>query len=165
MLLPSLVLPRADALPGRSAAAAVMADPLTARLRKSLLVLIHVTRANADQFQIDDCCGIKSPFTGVTVLLIRSATLVLSSVIRSELPIERTDPVPIVYSTDARASKGVRIVGMFPDASHPPITYPIARLKGSTSREAEGFRLFLISHAGRVIFQSYGFEPHRPQAL
>jgi hypothetical protein len=45
------VIHAADALPGRSAAAAVMADPLTARLRTSLLVLIHVTRANADQFQ------------------------------------------------------------------------------------------------------------------
>jgi hypothetical protein len=42
------VVHAADALPGRSAA--VMADPLTARLRKSL-VLIHVTPANADQFQ------------------------------------------------------------------------------------------------------------------
>src|SRR4030088_1300856 len=50
-MLPSFVLPCADALPGRSTAAAVMADPLTARLRKSLLVLIFVTRADADQFQ------------------------------------------------------------------------------------------------------------------
>jgi len=28
-----------------------MADPLTARLRKSLLVLILITQANSDQFQ------------------------------------------------------------------------------------------------------------------
>jgi hypothetical protein len=50
MLLPSVGLPCADAVPRKSAAAAVMADPLTARLRKSLLVLILVAQANADQF-------------------------------------------------------------------------------------------------------------------
>jgi molybdate transport system substrate-binding protein len=73
-------------------------------------------------------------------------------------------PYGIVYSTDAKASKAVRIVGIFPDASHPAITYPIARLRGSTSHEAEAFRLFLISGTGRAIFQRYGFEPHRPTA-
>src|SRR5580704_16890838 len=56
-LLPLLVLPCADALPGRRAAAAAMANPLTARLRKSLLVLILVTRANIDRFQ-SNCRGI-----------------------------------------------------------------------------------------------------------
>jgi molybdate transport system substrate-binding protein len=73
-------------------------------------------------------------------------------------------PYGIVYETDAKASKGVRIVGVFPENSHPPITYPIARLTTSTSAEAEGFRLFLISATGRALFQSYGFLPHRPQA-
>ncbi len=73
-------------------------------------------------------------------------------------------PFGIVYETDARASKGVRVVGVFPENSHPPITYPIARLTSSTSSEAEGFRLFLISATGRALFQSYGFLPHRPQA-
>jgi len=40
MLLLSLVLLWADALPGRRAAAAATADPLRARLRKLLLVLV-----------------------------------------------------------------------------------------------------------------------------
>src|SRR6267142_2938045 len=40
MLLPSLVLPCANALPGSRDAAAVIADPLTARFRKSLLLRI-----------------------------------------------------------------------------------------------------------------------------
>jgi len=74
-------------------------------------------------------------------------------------------PYGIVYATDAIASKAVRTVGVFPDASHPPITYPIARLAASTNRDAEGFRLFLISAQGRAIFRHYGFLPHRPQAL
>src|SRR6266403_5992163 len=40
MLLPSLELPCASALPDRRVAAALIADPLTARFRKSLLVRI-----------------------------------------------------------------------------------------------------------------------------
>jgi molybdate transport system substrate-binding protein len=68
-------------------------------------------------------------------------------------------PLGIVYATDARASKGVAIAGIFPAASHPPITYPIARLKAATSPDAEGFRAFLISRAGKAIFARYGFLP------
>lgn len=68
-------------------------------------------------------------------------------------------PLGIVYSTDARASRKVKIVGVFPEASHPPIRYPIARLRASTSPDAEGFRRFLISAAGKAIFAKYGFSP------
>lgn len=63
----------------------------------------------------------------------------------------------VVYATDARASKLVRVVGTFPPASHPPIRYPIARLKRSTSPEAEGFRRFLLSREGKAIFARFGF--------
>lgn len=63
----------------------------------------------------------------------------------------------VVYATDARASKLVRVVGTFPPASHPPIRYPIARLKCSTSPEAEGFRRFLLSREGKAIFARFGF--------
>lgn len=66
-------------------------------------------------------------------------------------------PLGIVYATDAKASKAVRIVGVFPGDSHPPITYPIAVLKTATSPDAEGFRRFLISGAGKAIFKRYGF--------
>lgn len=68
-------------------------------------------------------------------------------------------PLGIVYATDARASSRVRIVGVFPEASHPPIRYPIARLKSSTSADAEGFRRFLISPKGKAIFARFGFSP------
>ncbi|MET0364162.1 MAG: molybdate ABC transporter substrate-binding protein [Sphingobium sp.] len=66
-------------------------------------------------------------------------------------------PFGIVYATDALASKGVRVVATFPAGSHPPITYPIALLKSATSRDAEPFRRFLISRAGKAIFVRYGF--------
>jgi len=63
----------------------------------------------------------------------------------------------IVYATDARASAKVRVAGTFPPGSHPPIRYPIARLRASTSPDAEGFRRFLLSREGKAIFARYGF--------
>lgn len=67
-------------------------------------------------------------------------------------------PFGIVYLTDARASARVRVAGIFPRASHPPILYPIARLAGSSNPEAEGFRRFLLSARGRAIFARFGFS-------
>lgn len=68
-------------------------------------------------------------------------------------------PFGIVYATDARASKAVRVVGVFPAASHPPIVYPLARLKASANAGAEGFRRFLLSGRGKAIFARHGFTP------
>ena len=67
-------------------------------------------------------------------------------------------PLGIVYRTDALADKGVRIVATFPAASHAPIVYPIARLKASTSAEAEGFERFLLSGEGKAVFRRFGFR-------
>lgn len=66
-------------------------------------------------------------------------------------------PLGVVYATDARASGKVRVIGMFPASSHPPITYPVALLKTSSHREAEAFRRFLISREGRTILAHRGF--------
>lgn len=73
-------------------------------------------------------------------------------------------PYGIVYATDAFASKKVRVVGVFPNSSHAPITYPIARLSAASSPDAEGFRRFVISKEGRAIFRKYGFLAHFPNA-
>lgn len=67
-------------------------------------------------------------------------------------------PLGIVYATDARASKLVRVVGTFPANTHPPITYPLTRLKASTHRDAEAFRKFLVSREGQAIFIRFGFS-------
>lgn len=64
----------------------------------------------------------------------------------------------IVYATDARASGKVRVAGVFPPGSHPPIRYPLARLTASRSADAEGFRKFLLSREGKAIFARYGFQ-------
>jgi len=66
-------------------------------------------------------------------------------------------PLGIVYATDARASKAVRVVGIFPASSHPPIRYPVAVLKASRHKDAAGFRAFLLSKQGRAIFARHGF--------
>ena len=67
-------------------------------------------------------------------------------------------PLGIVYATDARASKGVAVVGTFPASSHVPIRYPLARLTASRHKDAEPFRRFLLSSAGRAILTRYGFS-------
>ncbi len=66
-------------------------------------------------------------------------------------------PLGIVYATDAKASKKVRVIGLFPLSNHPPIRYSLARLTRSANPEAEAFRRFLISASGRAIFRRYGF--------
>ena len=67
-------------------------------------------------------------------------------------------PVGIVYATDARASRKVQVAAIFPASAHPPIRYPIARLKASASPDAEGFRRFLLSREGKAIFARFGFQ-------
>lgn len=66
-------------------------------------------------------------------------------------------PLGIVYATDAKASAKVRIAGVFPANSHPPVGYPIARLARSKNPQGEAFRRFLISAPGKAIFRRYGF--------
>lgn len=66
-------------------------------------------------------------------------------------------PYGIVYRTDARLAPDLRVAGMFPRGSHPPIVYPFARLKNGRSGEAEQFRSFLLSGRGRQIMRRFGF--------
>lgn len=66
-------------------------------------------------------------------------------------------PLGVVYATDAIAAPKVKVVGVFPENSHPPIVYPLARLKGGGHADAEGFRRFLMSDAGQRILMRHGF--------
>ena len=67
-------------------------------------------------------------------------------------------PLGIVYRTDAEAEPGVRIVGQFPEFSHPPIIYPAARIAASTNSEADEFLAFLTSPRAAAIFKAQGFK-------
>jgi molybdate transport system substrate-binding protein len=75
-------------------------------------------------------------------------------------------PLGIVYQTDAQAEKRVRVVGVFPEDSHPPITYPLA-LTIRARPEAARFADFLTSDTARQIFTRYGFTalPAAPHDL
>lgn len=66
-------------------------------------------------------------------------------------------PLGIVYATDARASRGVRVVATFPRESHAPISYPVARLQTSGNGDARAFQSFLLSAEGKAIFRRFGF--------
>jgi molybdate transport system substrate-binding protein len=62
----------------------------------------------------------------------------------------------IVYSTDANVEPGVKIVGTFPDDSHPPIVYPVAATT-TAKPEASAYLGYLRTQAARDIFEKYGF--------
>jgi molybdate transport system substrate-binding protein len=66
-------------------------------------------------------------------------------------------PLGIVYATDAKADPGVKVVGIFPEDSHPPILYPVA-LTTSAKPEAQEFLEFLVSERAASIFERQGFR-------
>jgi molybdate transport system substrate-binding protein len=66
-------------------------------------------------------------------------------------------PLGIVYATDAAAEKGVKIAGVFPENTHPPIVYPIAVTSNSKNAAAAKFLAFLESPAATLLFQKQGF--------
>jgi molybdate transport system substrate-binding protein len=66
----------------------------------------------------------------------------------------------IVYETDAKAESRVKVIGVFPDDTHPPITYPIA-LTTRANADATEFAAFVTSADGARIFRKYGFQPLR----
>ena len=67
-------------------------------------------------------------------------------------------PLGIVYRTDAASDPNVRIVGVFPDGTHPPIVYPMALLRTSTNPDAQAFVDFLKSPKARSFFEKQGFS-------
>ena len=66
-------------------------------------------------------------------------------------------PLGIVYQTDAASDKTVKIIGAFPENTHPPIVYPIAVVATSTNPGAPGYIAFLQSPVARPIFAKQGF--------
>ncbi|RAI54571.1 molybdate ABC transporter substrate-binding protein [Roseicella frigidaeris] len=75
------------------------------------------------------------------------------------LLVERGEaPYGIVYSTDAAASSAVKVVGTFPAASHPPITYPFALTKRAANHaEARALLAFLTGPEAMPVWQRFGF--------
>ena len=71
----------------------------------------------------------------------------------------------VVYASDAKVEKQVRVVDTFPEDSHPPIVYPAAITKTADARQDGGAALaqayldYLRSDAAAAVFTKYGFTP------
>lgn len=65
-------------------------------------------------------------------------------------------PLGQVYATDAAITAKVKVVGIFPEDSHPPIVYPAAMVTDSPA--ARAFLHFMQSEPAAQIFKTYGFS-------
>jgi len=66
-------------------------------------------------------------------------------------------PLGIVYETDAKIEPKVKVVGVFPEDSYPPVTYPVAATATSKPAAAR-YVQFLRGSAAKAIFEKYGFS-------
>lgn len=92
-------------------------------------------------------------------------TAVESKVVRAENVraalafVERAEAAAgIVYATDAMLAPKTKVVGTFPATSHPPISYPMALVKGHDGPDAQAFHAFMQSEAARAIYRRFGFS-------
>ena len=75
------------------------------------------------------------------------------------LLVERGEaPAGIVYATEAAASAGVAVAGVFPADSHDRITYPFALIRGGDTPAARMLLDFLTGPEARAIFARRGFQ-------
>jgi len=63
----------------------------------------------------------------------------------------------IVYATDAKVSPAVKIIGTFPEDSHPAIIHPVAATV-TAKPIAVGYLVYLRSMAAKAIFEQHGFR-------
>ena len=63
----------------------------------------------------------------------------------------------VVYATDAALAENIKIVGTFPEISHPAISYPIALVGLKPSDAARRFSDFTRSETAKEIFRGFGF--------
>jgi molybdate transport system substrate-binding protein len=66
-------------------------------------------------------------------------------------------PLGQVYATDAAISNKVKVVGVFPQGSYPPVVYPVAIVAGGKSEGTIRFIEFLKSPEAGAVFEKYGF--------
>jgi molybdate transport system substrate-binding protein len=84
------------------------------------------------------------------IAMVENVRAALALVARGEAPLG------IVYETDASAEPKVKVVGLFPPDSHPPIVYPAA-LTAAAKADAAEYLAFLQSVAAKRIFEGRGF--------
>jgi molybdate transport system substrate-binding protein len=86
--------------------------------------------------------------------------LILGSDVRQVLTYVETSNVDagVVFLTDAKISKKVKIVAAAPDEINAMVVYPVAIINSSSNMEtAEDYVNFLFSETARAVFEKYGF--------
>jgi molybdate transport system substrate-binding protein len=66
-------------------------------------------------------------------------------------------PAGVVYQTDAAADPKVKIIGIFPENTHPPIIYPIALTANASHPDAAAFLAYVRSAKAKPMFEAQGF--------
>ena len=66
--------------------------------------------------------------------------------------------IGIVYATDAKVEPQVKVVGIFPESSHPPITYPVAATVTTRKKGVARYLKFLRTPTAKSVFEAYGFS-------
>lgn len=87
--------------------------------------------------------------------------LVFGSDVRQVLSYVESDSAEagIVYATDARVSKKVKVVATANPKWHKPIVYPAAVLAGSShAKQAQEFLAYLTGPEGKATLKTYGFQ-------
>jgi molybdate transport system substrate-binding protein len=67
-------------------------------------------------------------------------------------------PIGIVYETDAKIEPKVKTIGIFPDDSYPPVTYPVAATAAAKRAGVGQYFSFLRTPTAKAIFEKYGFS-------
>jgi molybdate transport system substrate-binding protein len=67
-------------------------------------------------------------------------------------------PLGVVYGSDAKAEPKVRVVAVFPENTHAPIVYPVARIAASKNPHAVAFARWLATPAASRVFRAHGFK-------
>jgi molybdate transport system substrate-binding protein len=94
--------------------------------------------------------GVWSSVSG-QIVQAENARAALALVARKEAPLG------IVYRTDAAAEPNVKIIGTFPEETHPPIIYPIALTAASNNPDATAFLAYVESSKAWQLFEKQGF--------
>ena len=66
-------------------------------------------------------------------------------------------PLGIVYATDAKAERKVRVVDTFAAHLHPPVVYPAAVMAGRLNPAAQSLLDYLGGAPARAVWITYGF--------
>lgn len=132
--------------------------PLAAALGEGRLAVGEVSSVPAGRYA-------KAALTSLGVWGSVEGKLAQAENVRAALKLVATGEAPlgIVYATDAKAETAVRVVGEFPEASHPAIVYPAAALAGAAGKAvAARYLAFLRSAEAGRIFGEYGFQAPTP---